>query len=75
MKGKNFFLLTWKKMWIIVVAGFVSTILHNLISGLMGTEEGFFFIIVIFVIPAYLLITVVFTTYSKFFKKTKTQNT
>ena len=48
-------------MWIAVVVGFVSIILHNLISGLMGTEEAFFFIIVVFIVPAYILIAVLFT--------------
>jgi len=70
MKSKNFFLLSWKKLWIIVVAGFASIILHNLISGLMGTEEVFFFAIVIFIIPIYSLIAVLFTVIS-FVKKRK----
>jgi len=36
----KFFLLSWKKMWIIVVGGFLSIILHNLISTLFGVEEA-----------------------------------
>lgn len=60
-KADNLFLLSWKKLWAIVVAGFVSIILHNLISGLIGTEEAFFFVIVVFIIPAYTLIAVLFT--------------
>jgi len=71
MKSKNFFLLSWRKLWILVVSGFTSIVLHNLISGLMGIEEAFFFIIVIFVIPSYFLIAVSFTTIS-FVKKRKT---
>ena len=70
MKGKNFFLLRWKKLWVVVVTGFASIILHNLISGLMGIEEVFFFAIVIFIIPAYILIAVLFTVIS-FVKKRK----
>jgi len=70
MKSKNFFLLSWKKLWILVVLGFASIILHNLISGLMGTEEIFFFIFVIFIIPIYSLIAVLFTVIS-FVKKRK----
>jgi len=58
---KDLFLLTWKKLWILVISGFASIILHNLISGLMGIEEAFFFIIVIFIIPIYFLIAVLFT--------------
>jgi hypothetical protein len=57
MKNKNFFLLSWKKIWVLVVAGFVSIVLHNLISGLLGTEEAFFFIVVVFVIPSYILVS------------------
>jgi len=51
MKLKDLFLFSWKKLWIVVVAGFVSILLHNLISGLLGVEEAFFFIIVVFVMP------------------------
>jgi len=61
IKGKNVFLLSWKKLWIIVVTGFVSIVLHNLISGLLGIEEIFFFSIVVFIIPAYLFIAVLFS--------------
>jgi hypothetical protein len=61
MKAKNLFLLSWKKLWILVVSGFASIILHNLISGLMKVEEAFFFIIVVFIIPVYFLIAVLFT--------------
>jgi hypothetical protein len=61
IKWKNFFLLSWKKLWILVVSGFASIVLHNLISGLTGAEEAFFFIIVIFIIPTYFLIAVLFS--------------
>jgi len=67
---KDLFLLTWKKLWILVVSGFTSIMLHNLISGLMGIEEAFFFIIVIFIIPIYTLIATLFTIIS-FVKKRK----
>ncbi len=59
--NKKFFLLSWKKIWILILSGFVSIVLHNLISGLMGIEEAFFFIIVIFIIPIYTLIATLFT--------------
>lgn len=58
MKGKKFFLLSWRKLWVIVVTGFVSIILHNLVSGLIGEEEVFFFILVVFIIPTYTLIAI-----------------
>ncbi|NQU98573.1 hypothetical protein HQ533_03830 [Candidatus Woesearchaeota archaeon] len=60
MKLKDLFLFSWKKLWIVVVAGFVSILLHNLISGLLGVEEAFFFIIVVFVMPIYVLIAIVY---------------
>jgi len=61
MKVNKFFLLSWRKLWILVVSGFFSIILHNLISGLLKVEEAFFFIIVVFIIPIYFLISVLFT--------------
>ena len=70
MKAKNFFLLNWRKLWIIVVVGFVSIVLHNLISGLIGVEEIFFFILVVFVIPTYTLIAILFSVVS-FVRKRK----
>ena len=73
-RGKNknkwdkYFLLTWRKLWIIVVAGFVSILLHNLIYGLFqnyfdshGGDEAFFFIIVVFVLPIYFIICLIYT--------------
>jgi len=71
MKSKNFFLLSWKKLWILIIAGFVSIVLHNLISGLMKAEEAFFFIIVVFVIPTYFLITVLYSLISFIGKRKK----
>jgi len=48
-KWDKWLLLTWKKAWIMVVAGFVSIMLHNLIYGLFkgwfdarGGDEAFF---------------------------------
>ena len=48
-------------MWIVVVTGFVSILLHNLISGLFKVEEAFFFIIVIFIMPIYILIAGIYS--------------
>ena len=61
MKIKNLFLLSWKKLWIVVVGGFVSIVLHNLISGLFEIEEAFFFILVIFVLPIYLVVATIYS--------------
>jgi len=61
MKIKNLFLLSWKKLWIVVVGGFVSIVLHNLISALIKAEEPFFFVLVVFVLPAYVLIAIIYS--------------
>jgi len=61
MNSKRLFLLSWKKGWIIVVSGFVGIILHNLISALIKGEEAVFFILVIFVLPLYILIAIIYS--------------
>ena len=58
---KKIFLLSWKKAWIVVVGGFASIILHNLVDAVFGVEEAFFFILVIFVLPLYVAIAVVYS--------------
>ena len=73
MKIKNLFLLSWRKVWIIVVVGFISIILHNAISALFNTEEAFFFIIVIFVLPIYFLIMVIYSIIYRLKKNEKTR--
>jgi hypothetical protein len=57
---EKLFSFSWKKLWIIVVSWFVSVILHNIVSGLFGIEEAFFFIIAIFIIPIYVVIFIVY---------------
>jgi len=57
----KWFLLSWRKVWIVVVGGFVSILLHNIISALFGIEEALFFIIVIFVIPIYVLMVLIYS--------------
>ncbi|MFC1594958.1 hypothetical protein ACFL3E_00840 [Patescibacteria group bacterium] len=68
-KIKNLFLLSWKKLWIVVVGGFLSIILHNVISALMKVEEAFFFILVVFVLPTYLIIAGIYSLVYKIRKK------
>jgi len=69
MKFSDIFLLSWKKLWIVIVAGFVSIILHNVISALLGVEEAFFFILVIFVLPIYMIIAVIYSLIKIIIKK------
>jgi len=75
MKRKNnldkYLLLSWRKVWIIVVGGFVSILLHNLWYALFGFEEFVFFIIVIFLIPIYLITSLVYTLIKKLKKRKK----
>ena len=69
MKLKDLFLFSWKKLWIIVVGGFISILLHNLISGLIGVEEPFFFLIVVIILPLYFLIMIIYTIIYKLTNK------
>lgn len=68
MKIKNVFLLTWKKVLLILVAWVVAVLLHNFVYGLFkeffnshGGDEPFFFIIAVIVIPFYLFVSFVYT--------------
>jgi len=71
MKLDKYFLFSWRKMWLIVVIGFISIVLHNVISGLFNVEEALFFIITIFVIPIYFLIVLIYTLVYHIRKKLK----
>ena len=62
---KKVFLLSWKNLWIVVVAGFVSIILHNVFYAIFRFEEAVFFSIVVFIIPLYLIISIIYTIYTK----------
>jgi len=69
IKTKDLFLFSWRKLWIIVVAGFVSILLHNLISALIGAEEPVFFSIVVIILPIYFLIVVIYSIIYRLSKK------
>lgn len=64
-KLDKWFLLSWRKLWVVVVVGIVSAILHNLIYALFNVEEAFFFIIVIFLLPLYFIIMILYTIINK----------
>ena len=74
MKKKNqnkfdkWFLLTWKKILIIIVSWFLAVILHNLFYALselwsknLAIGEVFFFLIAIILIPLYFIICLVYS--------------
>jgi hypothetical protein len=65
---KNFdkwFLLTWKKLWIIIVFSFIFILFHNAFYAIFNVEEAFFLILVIFVIPVYFMACVVYSLIKK----------
>ena len=70
MKLSNLFMLNWRKIWLIVVVGFISIIIHNMMCALLGKEEVFFLSIVLFVLPVYFILSLIYTLI-KISKKTK----
>lgn len=69
MVNEQHFMLSWRKLWIVVIVGFVSIILHNGISFLFNIEEPVFFSIVLIVLPFYLIVAGLHTLYVKHIKK------
>ena len=67
-KFDKYFLLSWRKAWIIVVGWFVAVMLHNFISALFNFEDALFFIIAIFLIPIYVVLAIVYSII-QFFRK------
>ena len=70
MNIKQIFLLSWKKLFLSISGIVVSIILHNLVSAVFNTEEALFFILSVFIIPIFLLISIILTSY----KTIKNQN-
>ena len=71
MNWDNFFTLSWRKLWIVIVTGFVSILLHNAFSATFSTQEPFFFSIVVILIPTYFIISIIFTVIVYFKNKQK----
>jgi hypothetical protein len=69
----KWFLLSWKKVAIIIIAWIASVILHNLVyvifsdyfNATIGGDEPFFFLIAIFVIPLYVVVLIIYTIKKK----------
>ncbi len=69
----KWFLLSWKKVAIIIIAWIASVVLHNLVyvifsdyfNATIGGDEPFFFLIAIFVIPTYLVVSIIYTIINK----------
>ena len=52
--------LTKKRFVILLIVGIISVLIHNLFYAIFGFEEAVFFIIAVFLIPLYFLISVVY---------------
>tara|TARA_Y100000310_G_C20245835_1_gene606779 strand:+ start:328 stop:573 length:246 start_codon:yes stop_codon:yes gene_type:complete len=65
MKADKWFLLSWKRIILILAVFLLSVILHNFVSALFNFEEAFFFILAVFVIPIYFIISVVYSLIKK----------
>lgn len=76
MNLEKYFLLSWKKALIIIIAWFAAVILHNLTYALFydffnrtGGDEPVFFIIAVVIIPIYAIIAILYTLYHSIKKK------
>jgi len=56
----NFFKLTCKKLWIIIVSGFISILLHNFWYAIFHFEEPVFLSLT-FIIIIYFIISLIYT--------------
>ena len=68
----KYLLLSWKRVLMIACAWVLSVLLHNMIYGLFyrhfsrtGGDEAAFFILAVFVIPLYFIISLVYTVIRK----------
>ncbi len=71
-RADKFFLLSWKRILIIICAWILSFILHNVIYGLFkeffsraNADEPVFFLLAVIVIPLYFIISLVYTAVKK----------
>ncbi|MFA5857031.1 MAG: hypothetical protein WC867_06730 [Candidatus Pacearchaeota archaeon] len=63
MNIRKYFLLDWENLSIAVIAEIISIIFHNLIYGIFKIEEPFFFIIAVIIIPLYVIISIIYTSF------------
>ncbi len=73
LRFQKYFLLSWRKILIILIVWVTCFLVHNLIYALFGVEEAVFFSIAVIIIPLYLLISIVYTLFSKLKFSHKTQ--
>lgn len=71
-KFDKWFLLSWRKVWIILGAWIFSFVMHGVVYGLgiyffgqdfwgPGGDEAFFFILTVIVIPIYILVVLIYS--------------
>lgn len=72
MRYDKYLLLSWKRGLVIACAWVLSVVLHNVVYGLFyehfsrtGGDEPVFFILAVFVIPLYFIISLVYTVIRK----------
>jgi len=61
MKNNKFFLLSWRKIWLIIVISFLLIIIHNLIYLFFKLDETFLLFIIAVLIPAYFILCIVYS--------------
>lgn len=71
MKIKKLLLLSWGKFGIILAGEVAFVILHNIMSGVTGIEDAVFFILAIFIIPVYFIISFIYSIVYTIKTKTK----
>lgn len=64
-KKDKYLLMSWKKLLYLVLAWVASVLLHNFISAIFGFEEALFFIIAVFIIPIYFIVSIIYTIAKK----------
>ena len=68
MKIYNILKINLRKLAIILAIWIICVVLHNVINSLFHVEEPVFFVLAVFVIPVYTIISVIYTL---FFRKVK----
>ena len=75
MNWKKFFLLSWKKIAILLGIWIMAVFFHNMISSFfieflrIDFEEPVFFVIAVILIPVYFIISFIYTIFKKVKKK------
>lgn len=60
-KYDKYLLLSWKRFGLIILAWFVTVILHNVCYAIFHFEEGIFFTLAGIIIPVYFIISAIYS--------------